>query len=221
MKDLIDNIHKWLKRNKTGGSPEPERSFTKREKHWFMQKVNQKQSVTKEPRKPICLFCEKDHWGDTCTEYDTLEECRNYFVEHKLCFNCEKKGHMANKCRSRGCYKCTVKHHTSLCDYQSLTSDVTDVVTGYTPSVEEQTLPVIVPVKIQGVIFWAYLDTGSGRNFISSDAIERLNLKPDHYETHQLITVNGAKKQSMPISNLYIDSIDGQTREKIEVSGSK
>ena len=61
MKDLIDNIHKWLKRNRTGGSPEPERSFTKREKHWFRQKANQKQSVTKEPRKPICLFCEKDH----------------------------------------------------------------------------------------------------------------------------------------------------------------
>ena len=65
IKDLIDNIHKWLKRNKTGGSQEPERSFTKREKHWFMQKANQKQSVAKKPRKPICLFCEKDHWGDT------------------------------------------------------------------------------------------------------------------------------------------------------------
>ena len=67
----------------------------------------------------------------------------------------------------------------------------------------------------------AYLDTGSGRNFISSDAIERLKLKPDRYETHQLITVNGAKKQSMPIYNLCIDSTDGQRSEKIEVSGSK
>ena len=102
-----------------------------------------------------------------------------------------------------------------------MTSDVAYVVTAYTPLVEEQTLPAIVLVKIQGVIFWAYLDTESGRNFISSDAIERLNLKPDHYETHQLITVNEAKKQSMPIYNLYIDSIDGQTREKFEVSGSK
>ena len=84
MKDLIDNIHDWLKRNKIGDSSKPERSFTKREKHWFMQKANPKQSVTKEPRKPICLFCEKDHCGDTCTEYDTLEKLKNYFVEHKL-----------------------------------------------------------------------------------------------------------------------------------------
>ena len=122
---------------------------------------------------------------------------------------------MANKCRSRCCYKCKAKHHTSLCDDQFLTSDVTNVVTGYTQTVEEQTLPAIVPVKIQGVIFWASLDTESGKNFISSDAIERLNLKSDHYETHQLITVNRAKRQSMPIYNLYIDSIDGQTREKI------
>ena len=93
------------------------------------------------------------------------------------------------------------------------------MVTGCIPSVEEQTLHAIVPVKIQGIIFWAYLDTGSFRNVISSDPIERLNLKPDHYETHQLVTVNGAKKQSIPICNLYINSIDGQTREKIEVSG--
>ena len=147
----------------------------------------------KRTQKPICLFCEKDHWGDTCTEYD--------------------------KCHSRSCYKCKAKHHTSLCNAPSLTSDVANVVTGCIPSVEEQTLPAIVPVKIEGIIFWAYLDTGSGRNVISSDPIERLNLKPDHYETHQLVTVNGAKKQSIPIYNLYINSIDGQTKEKIEVSG--
>ena len=30
MKDLIDNIHKWLKRSKARGSPVPERSFTKK-----------------------------------------------------------------------------------------------------------------------------------------------------------------------------------------------
>ena len=45
MKNLIDKINKWLKRNKTGGSPEPERSFTKREKHWFMQKNSQLQKT--------------------------------------------------------------------------------------------------------------------------------------------------------------------------------
>ena len=93
---------------------------------------------------------------------------------------------MANKCRSRGCYKCKATYLTSLCNAQSLTSHVTNVVTGYTPSVEEQTLPAIVPVKSKGVIFWAYLDIGSGRNSISSDAIGRLNLEPHHCETQQL-----------------------------------
>ena len=55
---------------------------------------------------------------------------------------------MANKCRGRGCYKCKTKHHTSLCDDQSLKSDATNVVTGYTSPAEEQTLPAIVPVQI-------------------------------------------------------------------------
>ena len=97
-------------------------------------------------------------------------------------FQFGKIGHMSNKCHSRGCYKCKAKHHTSLFDADI---EVTNVVTGYTPSVEEQTLPAIEPVKIQCVILWVYLDTGSGRNAISSDAIERLNLKSDHYDTYQ------------------------------------
>ena len=62
MKDLTDNIHKWLKRNKTWGFPEPERSFTKREKRWFMQKANQKQNqnhLQKNPEKQFACFVKK------------------------------------------------------------------------------------------------------------------------------------------------------------------
>ena len=95
------------------------------------------------------------------------------------------------------------------------------MVTGYTPSAEEQTLPAIVPVKIQGVIFWAYLDTESGRNFISSDAIERLNLKPDHYETHQLITVNGAKNSLCPFIICILTQLMVKQGNKLKSQGQK
>ena len=37
----------------------PERSFSKRKKHWFMQKANQKQSVAKEPRNQFVCSVKK------------------------------------------------------------------------------------------------------------------------------------------------------------------
>jgi len=87
--------------------------------------------------------------------------------------------------------------------------------------VEEWSLPAIIPVKIKGGIFWAYLDTGAGRNFITSKAIKRLNLKPEHHEVRQILTVNGTKRQSIPIFNLSIESLDEKTSEEIEVTGTK
>ena len=41
---------------------------------------------------------------------------------------------------------------------------------------EEPTLPAIIPVRLNAEVFWAFLDTGSGKNFISSEAAEKLNL---------------------------------------------
>ena len=38
------------------------------------------------------------------------------------------------------------------------------------------------------------LDAGSGRNFISREAIEKLNLKPTCHESGQFVTINGVQK---------------------------
>jgi len=91
----------------------------------------------------------------------------------------------------------------------------------FTPAAEELALPAIIPVKIQGLTLWAYLDTGSGPNFISSEAAKQLKLTPNHHETRQMIALNGTKQQSMPVFRIAMDSLDGKTRERIEVTGSK
>jgi len=38
--------------------------------------------------------------------------------------------------------------------------------TGYATYAKEKVLPAIIPVCVEGEILWAYLDTGSARNFI-------------------------------------------------------
>ena len=80
-------------------------------------------------------------------------------------------------------------------------------------------MPAIVPLEVQGETFWANLDTGAGRDFISKDAAKTLKLKPIRHEVRHLVTVNGTKKQPLPIYQITINSLDGISSEKIEVTG--
>lgn len=80
----------------------------------------------------------------------------------------------------------------------------------------ERVLPAMIPVSIEGQVLWAYLDTGSGRNFISREAVKMLKLKPTRHKTREILTVNGTKVQSMPIFDTRIESLDGKSCEEIE-----
>ena len=79
----------------------------------------------------------------------------------------------------------------------------------------------MIPINVRGTILWAYLDSGSSRNFISSEAIRKLRLTPIRQETRQIVTLSGTTKQSLPIFEVTMTSLDGKTSEKIELTGSK
>ena len=213
MEVLINNLQKWLRRNKVDDCP---KSFKKSEGNWF-----QKGSGSK---KPGCVFCgDSEHWSDKCKTVKTVEERKRFFAEKNLCFNCGRTGHRGNQCRSRGCLKCNAKHHTSLCDKNESgnSNQNSTMLTGFTTFMDEKSLPAIIPVNIGGQTLWAYLDTGSGRNFISREAAKNLKLKSTHHESREIVTVNGTRTQSMPIFQTTIDSLDGKAHEEIELTGSR
>ncbi|XP_028405760.1 uncharacterized protein LOC114528332 [Dendronephthya gigantea] len=205
MGGLIDEIRKWLSRHKVDPGE------TRKEGMWFESKGGK--STT-----PVCTFCKKDHWGSDCKTVVTLEARKKFFVDNQLCFNCGRRGHRANKCHSRGCVKCKARHHTSLCDKEDDAGN--SVFTGYTSPVEGQTLPPMIPVNIKGGTLWAYLDSGSSRNFISSETVRKLKLTPVRHETRQIVTLSGTTKQAFPIFEVTITSLDGKANEKIELTGS-
>ena len=95
------------------------------------------------------------------------------------------------------------------------------VFTAYNPGSEDQSLPAIIQLKIQGIALWAYLDTGLGRNFISREAIEKLNLKPTRHESRQFVTINSVQKQSLPTFEVRLDSLDHRMSEQVEITGNK
>ena len=219
MSNLIESLQKWLRRNKVEddsskltGNPR-----RKRENSLFTQRGGNQNNKGK--KSPCCIFCKSEHWSDACKSCVTTAQRKSYFSENKLSFNCGSPGHRARHCRSRGCYHCGEKHHTSLHDLKGPKGDG-PVLTGYSTAKEEITLPSIIPVRVKGEVFWAFLDTGSGKNFISRDAIRKLQVSPVRQELKEIITVNGTKQQSMPIYNVTIESLDGTAKEKIELAGS-
>ncbi|XP_028390705.1 uncharacterized protein LOC114515614 [Dendronephthya gigantea] len=222
MKRLLVAIQGWLKRNKTEETTNKEHDNPrKRERNWYTQKGGDSNSKGKSP---VCIYCEGQHWGDQCTSYDSVVKRRQFFVEKRLCFNCGRAGHRESKCRSRGCYKCKGKHHTSLCDKPPENGDRGNhnaMLNGYSPSSEEKSLPAIVPLKIKGKTFWAYLDTGSGKNFISKEAARQLKLSPQRHERRNILTVNGSKTTSMPVFEVTINAVDGRASETIEITGTE
>ena len=125
-------------------------------------------------------------------------------------------GHRGDKCLKKGCYFCKGKHHSSLCEKEK--DEKASVLPGFTPLAEE-TLPPILPVRIEGKVIWAFLDTGSERNFISKTATRMLKLKPERYMTRDMTTINGTRRKAMPIFNLTIESLDKEARESIKIAG--
>ena len=154
MENLIDNLQKWLKRNKTEESSKT--PTTRRKDSKERNKYTKKGGARGEKKAPHCIFCLSDHWSDTCKSFVTTTKQKAFFVENKLCFNCASPGDGGNQCRSRGCYRCGAKHHTSLYNQSKDGGDST-VLTGYTTGTKETTLPAIIPVKVKGEVLWAYL----------------------------------------------------------------
>jgi len=141
---LIENLQKWLKRNKNEDSSVDSGDSRKRERHWY---AKGKRENGREPKPPSCIFCRGDHWGESCEVFDTFEKRRNFFHEKKLCYNCGHEGHGANYCRSRPCFKCKAKHHTSLCDKPLVKGPSGGTVfTAYTSGSEDRSLPPSEPI---------------------------------------------------------------------------
>lgn len=119
MEKFIHGLKKWLKRHKTEErlgdfrkpAANPYKSLGDRDKykkHWFTKEGRGKDSVNSQRSKgtPLCMYCKKDDWGDSCTTFSTLETRRKFFFDNQLCYNCGKPGHPVDKCRSHSCYKC-------------------------------------------------------------------------------------------------------------------
>ena len=69
MKELTENLQKWLKRNKNDDSSVESGDSRKRERHWYAK--GKRGNNGREPKTPSYICCRGDHWGESCEVFDT------------------------------------------------------------------------------------------------------------------------------------------------------
>ena len=91
-----ENMHEWKKRDKMMMANAFQKSFRK---------------------SPACVYCGKgNHRSADCFKMLDVAHRREILKKNNTCFNCTGTGHIASKCRSRGCLICGGRHHTSVCE---------------------------------------------------------------------------------------------------------
>ena len=177
--------------------------------------------------KPCCVYCGKDnHRSSECFKILDVAHRRDILKSKNLCFNCTNEGHVAAKCRSRGCRKCSGRHHTSLCDTAGTESQgakqqqaemgkrATDLTT---------TLHATVVAKVNGIPARIMVDSGASSSHICTNLITQLQLKPAKIETRSIEQMYGTVKRRVQVYkvNVTSESIDDYSLSLNCINGEK
>lgn len=171
----------------------------------------------------LCLFCSGKHKTEKCRTVNSmnLDEVKNKIRNHKLCFICFKRNHVAKRCFSH-CQKCGQNHNALFC--KPVTSKKGVVVNTPEPAANvtfcrskltsKNTVLQTMRVSVNGIHFTAMLDSGADRSFISSRAVKLI--RPALHGRENLnVSVFEAKKPSHEsMKNVYAVDFDKHTGGK-------
>ncbi|XP_016657556.1 uncharacterized protein LOC107882922 [Acyrthosiphon pisum] len=180
--------------------------------------------------KEKCAYCTSIHRLYTCSSFKNLSvgDRINFVRETKLCFNCLRPAHAADKCRSRyNCFVCKGKHNTLL-HYErkrepsKSVSDVDTPEEGLASSSNQTSSKKVLLVHQEhGHVFLstavvlvrdhqgvrrkchAILDSGSRVNFISKRLAKQLQLP--------------AARSSLPVSGIGANTLQYSTYVDVHV----
>ena len=138
-----------------------------------------------------CILCENKHLFYMCDKYKEMTgtERMKLVKKEKLCFNCLKRNHNADKCSSKNrCFRqgCAEHHHTSLHYYFKKNVEDTDEkntkVCTSTTAKHQAVFLQIVPVKVKPkggrfISTYTLLDCGSESTLVQEDFLKRLDLE--------------------------------------------
>lgn len=148
--------------------------------------------VSKDKRKPECIFCKSSHESQNCESARklTLDERKEIAKKEGSCFNCLRRGHFSQKCRVKTrCDWCANRHVLLMCPgifrkenvSVNKTNNNGNTIDDYnlasfceTHDVCLQTHRVKLYSQTRGKIVRAIIDTASQRSYIRTDIVREL-----------------------------------------------
>ena len=239
LEQLVDNLRKYVDRHPlpVEDSTSSNRNVYRKQYQENMQEWKKKDKMMmanafqKSFRKsPACVYCGKgNHRSADCFKILDVAHRREILKKNNMCFNCTGTGHMASKCRSRGCIKCGGRHHTSLCDngpadQQQSKSDVSQASEkGLRAMDESTTLHASVVAKVNGVNARIMLDSGAGSSYVCTSLLTQLGIKPLKVERRAIEQMYGTITKQVEIYPVTITSnvVDGFTIDLKCINGEK
>ena len=219
LEQLVENLEKYVDRHPLPAGVTMS-SATSMKKRGYEYQTDEKRgdrmmlanSIDKPKGRPTsCVFCElTNHRSSDCNKVLNLAQRRDIVKRKKLCFNCTGFGHMASKCRSRGCRKCGGRHHTSLCDgaaLDSTSSSIQQPEMGKRALDTSTTLHATVMAMVNGIPARIMIDSGASSSYICTSLVTRLHLKPVQAETRSIEQMYGTVKRRVQIYKVTVQSM--------------
>ncbi len=202
--DLVEALRRWTERS-------PIVNHVKSDKPTHGRAFN-----TTTSNRP-CVYCTSTaHKSGDCTVVTSVRDRKQIISTKKLCFNCICPSHRASQCKSRGCFKCNGRHHTSICNKDDQGTAHVDPALSSTG--DKRVIYPTVVVRVNGVKCRALLDTGAGSCYASSALIERLRIKPIRRERKEIEMLMHTTTRKIDVFNVEVTSNDGEFKLPVEVS---
>ena len=207
---LIQAVLQWTERNPVPTeSMRPEIYLRKKTEKAYTSQQNKQSNVK-------CAYCNKEeHKTNNCEAIKDVSERKKILSKKQLCFNCTKTGHRASDCKSRSCYNCNGRHHTSICDKTKKADEKTPVMCS--PSSGSVIFPIAV-VMVNGIKCRALIDTGSGSSYVSSRIVDLMKIKPSRRESKTIEMLMHTASTKVEIYEVEVTSTSGDFTLKTEVS---
>ena len=175
-----------------------------------------------------CVYCESDkHSSNECNKVLTVADRVEILRNKKACFNCTSTKHFASKCTfKRGCYNCGKPHHTSICKESKSTlrkeeppkndaKKATPEKTFGATTARGSTIHPSAVCTIDGIDARIAIDTMSSLNYICTELVKKLKLRPKRREKQTIEQIFGTVKRWVEIYEIEIKS--KSTRDKLTI----
>lgn len=136
--------------------------------------------------------------------------------QKKLCFNCTGEKHHAIECKSKkGCMKCGLRHHTSIC--KSTAAD-DKLMTAATVKKSAAVVYPVVVVEVEGIKCRALLDTGARSSYASARLLDKIPKRACSKTTRKIDMVLGVTTRQVEIYPINVKAVGRDFALNVDVT---